>query len=135
MMAGFRGVMAESRPKKTIWDNTAGYQEWVGKLEETDVDTVRVKGKKEDYVALRCDVRDMKRVVGIPKFLPLEDQVYTAWVNQGVKDEKIQEVLGLTYSQLCHVKRVIQIRLKKQMGYYHEVRKLEKEGKANGTGI
>jgi hypothetical protein len=132
MMAGFRGVITESRPLKHIWDNTAGYMEWVGQLEQTDADTVNLKGKKDEYVELRCDVRDMQRIVGLPKFLPLEQQVYTAWVKEGVKDEKIQEVLGLTYSQLFHVKNVIQGRLRKQMAEYQNIKRLEKEAHNNG---
>jgi hypothetical protein len=120
MMAGFRGVITEARPKKTLWDNTETYQAWVDSLQETDVEKAHLR-KKDDYV--------IQRVVGLPKFPSLEDQVYTAWINEGVKDEKIQEVLGLTYSQLFHVKKVIKIRLQKQMAYYHEVKKLEKEGK------
>jgi hypothetical protein len=131
MRAGFRGVITESRPLKHIWDNTAGYMEWVGQLEQTDADTVNVK-KNGEYVTQRCDVRDMKRIVGLPQFLPLELQVYTAWIVEGVKDEKIQEVLGLTYSQLFHVKNVIQKRLQKQMAEFHQVKKLEKEAHHNG---
>lgn len=126
MLAGFRGVMLQTRPKKTLWNNTAGYTEWLDKLEETDGDTVNLR-KKDDYVIQRCDLRDMKKIVGLPKFLPLEDQVFTAWINEGVKDEKIQEVLGLNYSQLFHVKTVIRRRLQKQMAYYHQVKKLAKE--------
>jgi hypothetical protein len=132
MLAGFRGVMTESRPKKSIWDNTAGYEEWLSLLAEADTEKVNLR-KKDDYVIQRCDLRDMKRIAGLPKFLPLEDQVYTAWINEGVKDEKIQEVLGLTYSQLFHVKKVIKIRLQKQMAYYHTIKKLDQEGKANET--
>lgn len=129
MMAGFRGVMTEARPQKTIWDNTVAYTEWVAKLDPADTEKVGLK-KKDDYVIQRCDLRDMKRVAGLPKFLSLEDQVYTAWINEGVKDEKIQEVLGLTYSQLFHVKKVIKVRLQKQMAYYHQIKKLEREGKS-----
>jgi hypothetical protein len=130
MQAGFRGVIQESRSKKTIWDNSSGYNEWVHQLVEQDTVRVQIK-KKDDYVLQRCDTRDMKRVVGLPKFLPLEDQVFTAWINEGRKDETIQEVLGLTYSQLFHVKKVIRVRLQKQMAYYHQIKKLEKEGKIN----
>jgi hypothetical protein len=130
MLAGFRGVMTEARPQKTIWDNTVAYEEWVSKLAEADTTTVNLK-KKDDYVIQRCDLRDMKRVAGLPKFLPLEDQVYTAWINEGVKDEKIQEVLGLTYSQLFQVKRIIKIRLQKQMQEYHKIKQLAKEVRAN----
>ena len=132
MMAGFRGIVTEARPKKTLWDNTETYQAWVDSLQATDIEKAHLR-KKDDYVIQRCDLRDMKRVVGLPKFPSLEDQVYTAWINEGVKDEKIQEVLGLTYSQLFHVKKIIKIRLQKQMAYYHEVKKLEKEGKNDET--
>lgn len=132
MMAGFRGVMTEARPQKTLWDNTEAYQAWVDALNAVEVEAAKLR-KKDDYVIQRCDLRDMKRVVGLPKLPPLEDQVYTAWINEGVKDEKIQEVLGLTYSQLFHVKKIIKIRLQKHMAYYHEVKKLEKEGKTDET--
>lgn len=131
MMAGFHGVITEARPEKTVWDNTSAYMEWLNKLDPSDTDKVNLK-KKDDYVVQRCDLRDMKRVVGLPKFLPLEDQVYTAWIKEGVKDEKIQEVLGLTYSQLFHIKKVIKIRLQKQMRYYHTVKQLQQE-KSGGT--
>lgn len=131
MMAGFHGIITESRPQKTVWDNTTAYQEWLTKLDPTDTAKVGLS-KKDDYIIQRCDLRDMKRVVGLPKWLPLEDQVYTAWVNEGQKDARIQEVLGLTYSQLFHVKKVIQVRLKKQMLYFRQIKKLEKEGEANG---
>lgn len=132
MMAGFHGVVTEPRAKKNVWDNTAGYLEWVAQLKETDMVAATLR-KKDEYVVQRCDLRDMKKVVGLPKFLPLEDQVFTAWVNEGVKDEKVQEVLGLTYSQLVHVKKVIRIRLQKQMQYFHTIKQLEKEGKADET--
>lgn len=130
MVAGFKGIVAETRPQKTLWDNTPTFNEWLAQLTVDDNVSVQVKGK-EDYVLLRCDIRDMKRVAGLPKFLSLEDQVYTAWINEGVKDEKIQEVLGLTYSQLVHVKKIIRMRLRKQMAYYHQIKKMEKE-QANG---
>ena len=133
LMAGFHGVVAEARPQKIVWDNTEVYQEWLNKLTTSETGAVHLK-KKDDYVIQRCDLRDMKRVVGLPKFLPLEDQVYTAWVNEGVKDEKIQEVLGLTYSQLFQIKKVIRIRLQKQMAYYRQVKQLEKE-KQDERGI
>jgi hypothetical protein len=126
MMAGFRGVIAEARPKKTVWDNTEVFLEWQSKLDALDLDPAKLR-KKDDYVIQRCDLRDMKRIVGLPKFLPLEAQVFTAWINEGRKDETIQEVLGLTYSQLFHVKKVIRVRLQKQMAYYHSIQKLEKE--------
>jgi len=126
LMAGFRGVIMESRAPKHTWDNTKGYMEWVGQLEQTDADTVPFK-KNAEYVEQRCDIRDMKRIVGLPEFLPLESQVYTAWIGEGVKDEKIQEVLGLTYSQLFHIKSVIRNRLQRKMAEYHQVKKLDKE--------
>ncbi|SRR5260221_460187 len=126
MLAGFRGIMTEAHPQKHLWDNTEAYEEWVNKLDPADTAKVHLK-KKDDYVIQKCDLRDMKRIVGLPKWLPLEDQVYTAWVNEGRKDETIQEVLGLTYSQLFQVKKVIKIRLQKQMSYYHSVKKLEEE--------
>lgn len=126
MMAGFRGVVSETRPNKTVWDNTVTYNAWLAQLTEADNTTVQLK-KSDDYVFQRCDIRDMKRVAGLPKLLSLEDQVYTAWINEGVKDEKIQEVMGLTYSQLVHVKKIIRMRLRKQMAYYHQIKKIEKE--------
>lgn len=130
MMAGFRGVMPEAKVKTTRWDNTAAYEAWKAKL--TDQDEVKVHlNNKAEYVEQRCDIRDMKRVVGIPKLLDLEKQVFTAWMIEGTKDERIREVLGLTYSQLFHIKRVIKGRLQKQMAYYHQIKKLEKEGKSN----
>ena len=129
MLAGFHGVLTEARPKRTIWDNTEGFEEWKAQLSETDLNRVLLN-KKEDYVLQRCDLRDMKRVVGIPKFLPLERQVYTAWLLEGTKDERIQEVLGLTYSQLFQVKKIVRNRLQRQMAYYHQIKKLEKEGKS-----
>lgn len=131
MLAGFRGILTEPRQKPAKWDNSATYNEWLAKLDPHDADIVKIN-KKDDYVTQRCDLRDMRRVVGLPKFAQLEDQVFTAWVLEGAKDERMQEVLGLTYSQLVHVKRVVRNRLQKQMGYYHQVKKLEKEGKTDG---
>lgn len=130
MMAGFNGVMVESKPKRTRWDNTEAYEEWKSHLTENDTVRVRLKDDTQDNEQ-RCDIRDMKRVCGLPKFLPLEKQVYTAWIMEGQKDERIQEVLGLTYSQLFHVKSVVRIKLQKNMAYYHQIKKLEKEGKTN----
>lgn len=126
MLSGFHGVITETRTKDTLWDNTETYQTWVDSLQETDVEKAHLR-KKDDYVIQRCDLRDMKRVVGLPKFPTLEGQIYTAWINEGVKDDKIQAVLGLTYSQLFHVKKVIKIRLQKQMSYFHTIKRLEKD--------
>lgn len=130
MMAGFHGVMSEPRPQKNTWDNTEAYELWKDQLTEADVKGVSLK-KKDDYVMQRCDLRDMKRIVGFPKFPTLEDQVFTAWINEGRKDEVMQEVLGLTYSQLFHVKKVVRYRLQKQMLYYKQIQQLEKEKKVN----
>lgn len=126
MLAGFRGIVTEARPKRIVWDNTPAFNAWQAQLTDADKVNVQIKST-DDYAPMRCDIRDMKLVVGLPKFLSLEDQIYTAWMNEGVKDEKIQEVLGLTYSQLVHVKKVIRMRLRKQMAFYHQVQKTEKE--------
>ena len=131
MLAGFRGVISEARSKKTLWDNTPAYEEWKASLDATDLAIVLLR-KKDNEVNQRCDIRDMKRIIGMPKFLPLEKQVFTAWVLEGTKDERMQEVLGLTYSQLFQVKKIVRNRLQRQMAYYHQVKKLEKEGKVNG---
>ena len=131
MMAGFHGVIVESKPQRSLWNNTVAYEEWKSQLTENDLARVRIK-VDDNYVAQRCDIRDMKRVAGMPKFLPLEEQVFTAWIMEGQKDERIQEVLGLTYSQVFRVKAVIRIRLQKQMAYYREIKKLEQEGTTNG---
>jgi hypothetical protein len=69
----------------------------------------------------------MRSEVGLPSFAPLESQVFTAWIEEGVRDDKIQEVLGLTYRQLSHVKAVVRIKLKKQMAYFLTVKKLSKD--------
>jgi hypothetical protein len=58
--------------------------------------------------------------------------IFTAWILEGQKDGRMQEVLGLTYSQLFQVKKVVKIKLQKQMAYYHQIKKLEKEGKSDG---
>lgn len=129
MVAGFHGVIVEHRRPKTTWDNTAAFEDWKAQVTESDLVTVQIR-KKDEYTIQRCDIRDMKRIVGFPKLLPLEDQVFTAWVLEGQKDERIQEVLGLTYSQLFAVKNVVKKRLQKQMAYYHQIKKLAKEGKA-----
>lgn len=129
MMAGFHGVISQEKPKKFRWNNTVAYEEWKLQLAANDEIKVRIKDNAE-YTEQRCDIRDMKRIVGLPKFLSLEKQVFTAWILEGQKDERIQEVLGLTYSQVFHIKKVIKIRLQKQMAYYHQVKKLEKDGKS-----
>jgi hypothetical protein len=126
MMAGFHGVIAEPRRLKTTWDNTSAFEEWKAHLTSSDVAVVHLR-KKDDYTTQRCDLRDMKKSVGLPKFLPLEAQVFTAWILEGQKDERIQEVLGLTYSQLFAVKSVVKKKLQKQMAYYKQVQKLAKE--------
>lgn len=129
MMAGFNGVVVEHRKERHTWDNSEAYNVWKSELTENDLMRVNLHVKEEQEVRQRCDIRDMKRVCGMPNFLLLEKQVFTAWVLEGQKDERIQEVLGLTYSQLFHVKKVVKIRLQKQMAYYHQIQKLEKEGK------
>lgn len=129
MMAGFNGVMVEHRKQKNTWDNSEAYEQWKSQLTPNDTIRVTIRTKEEQETQQRCDLRDMKRVCGLPKFLALEDQVYTAWMLEGQKDERMQEVLGLTYSQLFQVKKVVKIRLQKQMAYYHQIKKLEKEGK------
>jgi hypothetical protein len=126
MLSGFNGVTAEPKHIKTTWDNTVAFEEWKASLTSTDTAIVHIR-KKDDHVIQRCDLRDMKRVVGIPRFLPLEKQVFTAWILEGVKDEKMQEVLGLTYSQLFAIKSVVKKRLQKHMAYYHQIQKLDKE--------
>lgn len=125
LRAGFKGVQAETKEKVAHWDNSEAYESWAQGLEENDLDTVPVSSKKE-YTEQRCDVRDMKREAGLPKFADLERQVYVAWIDEGVRDEKIQQVLGLTYNQLQHVKRVVRVRLRKQMAYYQAIKKLAK---------
>lgn len=130
MLAGFRGVITETRAKKTLWDNSVAYEEWKSSLDPNDLNPVQLR-KKDEPVSQRCDIRDMKRVIGVPKFKPLEKQVYTAWILDGTKDERMQEVLGLTYSQLFQVKKVVKNKLQKNMAYYHQIKKLEKEGKTN----
>lgn len=129
MMAGFHGVIIEHKSLKTTWDNSAVFEDWKAHLTPNDLAIVHVR-KKDEYNTQRCDLRDMKHFVGLPKFLPLEDQVFTAWVLEGVKDEKIQEVLGLTYSQLFAVKTIVKKRLQKQMSYYHQIKKLSQEEKS-----
>lgn len=132
MLAGFNGVMTTHKSPKTIWDNSIAYNEWLLSLKENDKEPVKLS-KNAQYVEQRCDIRDMKRIVGIPKFLPLEEQVFTAWILDGTKDERMQEVLGLTYSQLFQIKKIVKYRLQKQMAYYHQIKKLEKEGKSDAT--
>jgi hypothetical protein len=132
MMAGFRGVVVEHRKEKNTWDNSVAYEAWKAQLTPNDTIRVSLHVKEEQETQQRCDLRDMKHVCGLPKFLDLEDQVFTAWLLEGQKDERMQEVLGLTYSQLFQIKKVVKIRLQKQMCYYHQIKKLEKEGKTDG---
>ena len=89
LRAGFRGVMQESKDKPSRWDNSEAYEEWAKGLEANDLDHVMIHSKKE-YAEQRCDTRDMRREVGLPKFARLESQVYVAWIEEGVKDEKEQ---------------------------------------------
>lgn len=125
MQAGFKGVKLEAKDSTELWDNSEAYNEWVSSLGSAEeIDQVSVSSK-EEYTQQRCDIRDMRGDVGLPKFAPLESQVYTAWVEEGVKDEKMQEVLGLTYRQLQHVKAVVRMKLRKQMNYFKTVQKLE----------
>lgn len=131
MLAGFHGLTQEHRQKRTLWDNTSAYEEWKDQLLVNDDVKVRIKDTAE-YTEQVCDIRDMKRVCGMPKFLSLEKQVFTAWILEGQKDERIQEVMGLNYSQLFHIKKVIKIRLQKQMAYYHQIKKLEQGDKSHG---
>ena len=77
LLAGFHGVLAEPRRLKTTWNNTEAFEEWKTHLTVSDLALVHLC-KKDDYTTQRCDLRDMKKVVGLPKFLPLEDQVFTA---------------------------------------------------------
>jgi len=129
MMSGFNGVVVEPRRARTTWDNTEAFEGWKSSLTSSDVAMVHLR-KKDDHAMQRCDLRDMKRAVGLPRFLPLEAQVFTAWVLEGVKDEKIQEVLGLTYSQLFAVKGVVKKRLQKQMCYFMQIKLLEEQSNA-----
>lgn len=126
MRAGFRGVVYEQQEKVSTWDNSEAYNEWVGSLGTESTDQVSVKSN-EEHTKQRCDVRDMRGVVGMPKFHPLEAQVYTAWVEEGVKDDKMKEVLGLTYAQIQHVKSVVRMRLRKQMSFFKAVQKVDDE--------
>jgi len=128
MMAGFNGINVKHRKQKNTWDNSEAYEDWKSKLGPTDFTRAQLD-KKDEYVHQRCDIRDMKRICGLPKFIDLEHQVFTAWVLDGENNERIQEVLGLTYSQLQHVKTVVKIRLQKQMAYYRTIQKLEQENR------
>lgn len=129
MMAGFHGVVPEKKSERELWDNSESYQDWVTNLGEADP-AERVPLKKEDYTQQRCDTRDMRRLVGLPEFKSLEGQVYTAWIEEGTKDERMQEVLGLTYDQLQHVKSIVRIKLRKQMAFYFEIKQLEAQAEA-----
>jgi hypothetical protein len=127
LKAGFKGVKPELKDETEIWDNSTAYEEWISVLEDSDIPEKVVLNSNGTYTEQRCDVRDMRTEVGLPKFKPLESQVYTAWVEEGVKDNKMQEVLGLTHRQLAHVKSVVKVKLKKQMAYYLTVKKLNKD--------
>jgi hypothetical protein len=131
MRAGFRGVVYEPKKEVEKWDNSGAYDEWMQSLGEEDtLEQVKVNAK-EEYTKQRCDIRDMRNAVGLPKLLPLEAQVYTAWVEDGVKDGRMQEALGLTYNQLQHVKAIVRMRLKKQMAYYKTIQRLAKGDSKN----
>jgi hypothetical protein len=123
MMSGFRGVTSEPQKVKLTWDNTAAFEEWKAQLTSSDLDSVPIR-KKDEYTQLACDVRDMKLTVGLPTWLPLEEQVYTGWICETAKDERLQELLGLTYSQLLAVKTVVKNRLQKHMNYYRHIKDL-----------
>lgn len=125
MRSGFKGVRPEPKDDTELWDNSAAYDEWVLSLGSDSGSEQVALPTKEEYTKQRCDIRDMRGEVGLPKFAPLESQVYTAWVEEGVKDEKMQEVLGLTYRQLQHVKSVVRTKLRKQMAYFKTIKKLE----------
>lgn len=127
MLSGFRGYKAEPKDKHNFWDNSTVYEDWVKSLGEAQVaDPVSVKSKAE-YTEQRCAVRDMRGDVGMPRFAPLESQVYTAWIEEGVKVDKIAEVLGLSTKQVRHVMSIVRMKLRKQMLYYQEVKKLTLE--------
>jgi len=124
LRAGYKGFKPEPKDETVRWDNSAVYDEWLSSLEEAKPIVISNKG---EYTEQRCDIRDMRTDVGLPKFAPLESQVYTAWIEEGVKDGKMQEVLGLTYKQLSHVKSVVRLKLKNQMVYFKTVKRLETE--------
>jgi hypothetical protein len=126
MRSGFSGYKPEQKEKHNLWDNGAAYEEWVQSLGDAQVEQVNVR-TKDEYTEQRCDVRDMRGEVGMPKFAPLESQVFTAWIEEGVKPEKIAEVLGLSRSQVRHVMSVVRMKLRKQMSFYQEVKKLSAE--------
>jgi hypothetical protein len=131
MRAGFRGVVYEPKKEVEKWDNSGAYDEWMQSLGEDDgLEQVKVNAK-EEYTKQRCDIRDMRNAVGLPKLLPLEAQVFTAWVEDGVKDGRMQEALGLTYNQIQHVKAIVRMRLRKQMCYFQEIQKLSEVPSGN----
>jgi hypothetical protein len=131
MQAGFNGVTPEPQKIKETWDNTSAFEEWKAQLLPSDSDSVSLR-KKDAYTVMACDVRDMKLTVGLPTWLPLEEQVYTGWICEVAKDERLQELLGLTYSQLLAVKAVVKKRLQKQMNLYRHIKDLADGGKKNG---
>ena len=126
MQAGFHGVTPEPQKVKETWNNTEAFLDWQSNVTIEDLTPVHIR-KKDAYTVMACDVRDMKQIVGLPTWLPLEAQVYEAWVMEGRKDEIIQEVLGLTYSQLLAVKNVVKKRLQKHMNYYRHIKNLAEE--------
>jgi hypothetical protein len=127
LRAGFKGVKPEPKDETVRWDNSSAYEEWLNSLNDPALAEKIAVDSKGTYTEQRCDIRDMRSDVGLPKFEPLEGQVFTAWIEEGVKDNKMQEVLGLNYRQLSHVKAVVRIKLKKQMAYYLTVKRLSKD--------
>src|SRR5271165_4007430 len=79
MLSGFRGVVYEPKDKTTHWDNSEAYEEWKQSLADEDTANRVVLKSNDEYTKQRCDIRDMKHVIGLPKFLPLESQVFIAW--------------------------------------------------------
>jgi len=122
MRAGFRGYRPEPKKKDNLWDNSSAYEEWLQVA--PPIEQVRLFAK-EEYAKQRCDIRDMRGDVGLPKFEPLESQVYNAWIEEGVKVDKMAEVLGLSTTQIRHIMSVVRMKLRKQMAYFQEVQKLE----------
>ena len=86
MKAGFHGVDPQPQAVKETWNNTAAFEEWKAHWTESDLAVVHMR-KKDDYLQQACDIRDMKRIVGLPKWLPLEEQVYIGWIEETQKDE------------------------------------------------
>lgn len=122
MNAGFKGYRPEPMKKCDLWDNSSAYEEWlqVAPL----IEQVRLHAP-EEYAKQRCDIRDMRGDVGLPKLEPLESQVYNAWIEEGVKIDKMAEVLGLTTTQIRRIMSVVRMKLKQQMGYFKAIQKLE----------